>query len=106
MTAYYSVRLIYLTFITDTNAPARVFKQSKEGAIVMIGPLALLAVGSICIGYLAKELVLLSVLALVVPSIIQWMPLVLGVMGGLANYAMHAGRHCRTSMVGSCAHGG
>lgn len=90
MTAYYSVRLIYLTFITDTNTQARVFKQSKEGAIVMIGPLALLAVGSICTGYLAKEQVLANVLVPVVPSTIQWMPLVLGAMGGLAAHAVHA----------------
>lgn len=67
------------------------FKQSKEGALVMIGPLALLAVGSICTGYLAKELVLANVLVPVVPSTIQWMPLVLGALGGLASYAVHAG---------------
>lgn len=67
------------------------FKQSKEGAIVMIGPLVLLAVGSICTGYLVKEQVLANVLVPVVPSAIQWMPLVLGAMGGLAGYAVHAG---------------
>lgn len=66
------------------------FKQSKEGGIVMIGPLALLAVGSICTGYLAKEQVLANVLVPVVPSAIQWMPLVLGAAGGLAGYAVHA----------------
>ena len=66
------------------------FKQSKEGAIVMIGPLALLAVGSICTGYLAKEQVLADVLVPVVPSAIQWMPLVLGALGGVAGYAVHA----------------
>ena len=58
--------------------------------MVMIGPLALLAVGSICTGYLAKEQVLANVLVPVVPSAIQWMPLVLGAMGGLAGYAVHA----------------
>lgn len=81
------------------------FKQSKEGAIVMIGPLALLAVGSICMGYLAKEQVLANVLVPVVPSAIQWMPLVLGAMGGLAGYAVHASvagpaRWARPPMVG------
>ena len=58
--------------------------------MVMIGPLALLAVGSICTGYLAKEQVLANVLVPVVPSAIQWMPLVLGAAGGLAGYAVHA----------------
>ena len=58
--------------------------------MVMIGPLALLAVGSICTGYLAKEQVLANVLVPVVPSAIQWMPLVLGAMGGLAAHAVHA----------------
>jgi NADH:ubiquinone oxidoreductase subunit 5 (subunit L)/multisubunit Na+/H+ antiporter MnhA subunit len=30
MTAFYSFRLIYLTFITDTNASQKVFKSSHE----------------------------------------------------------------------------
>lgn len=74
------------------------FKQSKEGAIVMIGPLVLLAVGSICIGYLAKELVLANVLVPFVPVDIQKLPLWLGVTGGIAGYTVHA------SVAGSPPH--
>lgn len=86
------------------------FKQSKEGAVVMIGPLALLAVGSICTGYLVKEQVLANALVPVVPSAIQWMPLVLGAMGGLVGYALHASvvgpaRWARVTMGGLRARG-
>jgi NADH-ubiquinone oxidoreductase chain 5 len=58
MTAFYSMRLIYLTFINKTNA----YKQSIKGAHdlpkIMGYPLIILVFGSIFIGYLTKDMII------------------------------------------------
>ena len=58
MTAFYSMRLIYLTFINKTNA----YKQSIQGAHdlpkIMGYPLVVLVFGSIFIGYLTKDMII------------------------------------------------
>ncbi len=58
MTAFYSMRLIYLTFINRTNA----FKQSIQNAHdlpkIMGFPLTVLVFGSIFIGYLTKDMII------------------------------------------------
>jgi NADH-ubiquinone oxidoreductase chain 5 len=58
MTAFYSMRLIYLTFINKTNA----YKQSIQGAHdlpkIMGYPLIVLVFGSIFIGYLTKDMII------------------------------------------------
>lgn len=55
-TAFYSFRLIYLTFITDTNAPQKHFVNAHESPIKMWIPLFVLSIGSIFVGYLFKDM--------------------------------------------------
>jgi NADH-ubiquinone oxidoreductase chain 5 len=55
-TAFYSFRLIYLTFITDVNAPQNTYKNAHESPINMSLPLLLLSIGAIFIGYLCKDM--------------------------------------------------
>lgn len=57
-TAFYSFRLIYLTFLTDTNAPQSTFSQSTESPANMSVPLVILAFGSIFVGYLFKDMII------------------------------------------------
>ena len=57
-TAFYSFRLLYLTFLGENNAYKSVMKSVHESSWVMILPLFLLVFGSIFIGYLAKDLFL------------------------------------------------
>jgi NADH-ubiquinone oxidoreductase chain 5 len=54
-TAFYSTRLIYLTFISNTNANQNAFKASHENPWQISIPLILLAFGSIFIGYLFRD---------------------------------------------------
>ena len=57
-TAFYSFRLLFLTFLGENNAYKSVMKTVHESSWVMIIPLFLLVFGSIFIGYLAKDLFL------------------------------------------------
>ena len=54
-TAFYSFRLLYLTFISNSNASQSVFKNSHESGFKMSFPLFILAIASIFIGYLFKD---------------------------------------------------
>ena len=57
-TAFYSFRLLYLTFISENNAYKSVMKNVHESSWIMILPLMVLVFGSIFVGYLAKDLFL------------------------------------------------
>lgn len=55
-TSFYSFRLIYLTFLTNTNAFKYHFEQAHEAPFIMALPLMILAIGSIFIGYFTKDM--------------------------------------------------
>lgn len=55
MTAFYSWRLLYLTFHGPTRADAEVYSHAHESPLVMILPLVVLALGAIFSGVLAVE---------------------------------------------------
>lgn len=55
LTAFYSFRLIYLSFIGNTNAFKGSFFHVHEGPLVMSIPLGILALGSIFVGYIGKD---------------------------------------------------
>ena len=58
-TTLYSVKVLYLTFLSNPNGPVLNYKQSQaaqEGDIFMSMPLILLAVFSIFFGYLTKDI--------------------------------------------------
>lgn len=58
LTAYYSTRLLYLTFIKKTSLSKKVVEGAHESGIKILVPLILLFLCSIFIGYLGKELFL------------------------------------------------
>src|ERR1044071_9136495 len=55
-TTLYSVKVLYLTFLTNPNGPLINYKQAHEGDIFMSLPLIILAVFSIFFGYITKDL--------------------------------------------------
>jgi len=55
-TAFYSFRLLYLTFLGDTNSPKQVMNHAHESPFAMRFPLFVLSFGAIFVGYLAKDL--------------------------------------------------
>ena len=55
-TTLYSVKVLYLTFLTNPNGPIVNYKQAHEGDIFMSLPLIILAVFSIFFGFITKDI--------------------------------------------------
>jgi len=55
-TAFYSFRLIYLTFLTTPNATKGAFERAHESSFLIVFPLLILGFGSIFCGFLMKDL--------------------------------------------------
>jgi len=51
LTSFYSWRLIFMTFHGETRADHHTYEHATESPLVMLGPLALLAAGSIVLGF-------------------------------------------------------
>jgi NADH-ubiquinone oxidoreductase chain 5 len=57
-TSFYSFRLLYLTFLNDSNAYKQYLTNSHEAPILMAIPLIILAFGSIFVGYVTKDMLI------------------------------------------------
>lgn len=55
-TTLYSVKVLYLTFLSNPNGPLANYKNAHEGDIYMSLPLVVLAVFSIFYGYMTKDI--------------------------------------------------
>ena len=55
-TTLYTVKVLYLTFLTNPNGPLLNYKQAHEGDIYMSLPLIILAFFSIFFGYITKDI--------------------------------------------------
>ncbi len=55
-TTLYSVKVLYLTFLTNPNGPLINYKHAHEGDLFMSLPLMILAVFSIFFGYITKDI--------------------------------------------------
>jgi NADH-ubiquinone oxidoreductase chain 5 len=57
-TAFYSIRLAHLTFLSSPNGYKSVILNAHDSTLMMIIPLAVLTVPSIFVGYLMKDMVI------------------------------------------------
>lgn len=55
-TTLYSVKVLYLTFLTNPNGPVINYKQAHEGNLFMSLPLIILALFSIYFGFITKDI--------------------------------------------------
>ena len=55
-TTLYSVKILFLTFLTNPNGPAINYRYAHEGDIYMSLPLIILAIFSIFFGYITKDI--------------------------------------------------
>jgi NADH-ubiquinone oxidoreductase chain 5 len=55
-TTLYSVKVLFLTFLTNPNGPVINYKHAHEGDIYMSLPLIILAIFSIFFGYITKDI--------------------------------------------------
>nr|QJQ72502.1 NADH dehydrogenase subunit 5 [Trissopathes cf. tetracrada NB-2020] len=102
LTAFYSIRLVYLTFISDTNSRKEIFIHAHEGAWNLTLPLILLALGSLFMGYLTKEVIwsFQATLPPIIPISIKLMPVVLSLLGAaLAIVLYHYSAYTFSALV-------
>jgi NADH-ubiquinone oxidoreductase chain 5 len=57
LTAFYSIRLLYLTFLTKTNSYKQNILHAHDAPLIMAMPLLILSIGSIFIGYFTKDMI-------------------------------------------------
>ena len=55
-TTLYSIKVLYLTFITNPNGPVTYYKSAHEGNLYMSLPLIILAIFSVFFGYITKDM--------------------------------------------------
>lgn len=108
LTAFYSFRLLYLTFLTDSNAPQSSFISSHESPARMSIPLVILAFGSIFIGWLFKDMIIgpgtsfwSDNSVFILPSntnlfeaeflspFIKWIPVIFSIAGALIGFLLY-----------------
>nr|WCH57912.1 NADH dehydrogenase subunit 5 [Hypnea nidulans] len=98
-TAFYSFRLIYLTFLNSNNSNRIILSSIQESSVLMGLPLILLAVGSLFFGFIAHDLFIgigtdfwkgsifvlpnhnFYIEAENLPIFIKWLPFLLSVFG-------------------------
>nr|QRG31965.1 NADH dehydrogenase subunit 5 [Pseudosuberites sp. CY-2021] len=89
LTAFYSMRLIYLTFMTDTNLKKEVLTKVHESTWNITLPLLLLAFGSIFVGYLGKEVIISNVIPPMISNSVKVVPLILSLFGALLAFVIY-----------------
>nr|ALO20660.1 NADH dehydrogenase subunit 5 [Catablema vesicarium] len=83
LTAFYSFRLIYFTFVNKPQGPFLSFKNSHEGLWNLTTPLIILLIGSITIGYLLQFSILKDELPIMIPNFNKFLPLYLSLTGAV-----------------------
>ena len=91
LTAFYSIRLIYLTFLTNPNSKKEVLINAHESSLNILLPLFFLALGSIFVGYLTKEITLSNIVHPIVPNYIKILPVILSLSGGFCALLLYNG---------------
>jgi len=117
MTATYSLRLLLLTFISNPNGPQDSLKNSHESPAAMTIPLIILAIGSIVVGYLFKDLIIgigtsffdQSIVVLPkhislinaehMPIFVKWLPVILSILGALTAGIIYTSHSLQLSLV-------
>jgi len=100
-TSFYSFRLFYLTFIARPNGPKSSIEQAHDAPLLMAIPLVILAIPSIFIGYLTRDLFIglgtdffqnsiptpgIYIESEFIPVTIKLIPLICTIMGMLIGY--------------------
>jgi len=112
-TAFYSFRLLYLTFLNEANASRKDMEHVHDAPFSMAFPLLILALGSVFIGYLAKDMMiglgtdfwgnsiyiasdnLSAVDSEFIPLCVKWAPVLLSLAGAiiaLVSYSFFSSR--------------
>lgn len=104
-TSFYSIRLLYLTFLTSFNSSKTILFKIHESPILLYVPLLILSLGSLFIGFLSKDLFIgpgtsawqtsivnykfVGIDYEFIPTIIKLIPLILSLSGIIIAYVLY-----------------
>jgi len=106
-TAFYSIRLLYLTFLTKSNSYKRVIEKAHEPGLKITIPLFFLSLGALFLGYISKDIKVgigtdfwgnalfthpqhLGYLeAEFIPAFIKLMPVIFSILGAILAFYMY-----------------
>ena len=83
LTAFYSFRLIYYTFISEVQGPIKLFNYSHEGSWNLTSPLLFLLILSISVGYILQFTILKDEFPIMIPNFNKFLPLYLSLFGSI-----------------------
>lgn len=83
LTAFYSFRLIYYTFINEGQGSIKLFNQSHEGNWNLTTPLIILLILSVTIGYILQFTILKDEFPIMIPNFNKFLPLYVSLSGSL-----------------------
>lgn len=82
-TAYYSFRLIFYSFLSNSLSYRRAIKNSHEGNWNLLSPLYILLILSVMLGFLLQFYILVDENPIMIPNLNKFMPLYLSIFGSL-----------------------
>jgi NADH-ubiquinone oxidoreductase chain 5 len=83
ITAFYSFRLIYFTFINKFQGSINSFKISHEGVWRLTTPLFILLILSILAGYFLQFFILKDELPIMITNLYKFLPLIVSLIGSI-----------------------
>ena len=82
-TSFYSLRLVYLTFIIKPNSNRKPWSFIHEGHWNLWSPLLLLILASLVVGYFSHILIVRDGLPIMITTSQKWLPTLLSLIGAL-----------------------
>jgi NADH-ubiquinone oxidoreductase chain 5 len=107
-TAFYSFRLIYLTFLSEPNGYKHIMSHAHDAPAAMALPLAVLALGSIFTGYYTKDMIIgvgtdfwgnaiytlpenmILLEAEFIPTTIKLVPVIFSITGAITSFLLYS----------------
>nr|YP_001648669.1 NADH dehydrogenase subunit 5 [Igernella notabilis]ABW83949.1 NADH dehydrogenase subunit 5 [Igernella notabilis] len=89
LTAFYSMRLIYLVFITNTNIKKEIFIRKQKVSLYIIMALMGLVLGSIFNGFIMKEVLLSNMVTPFINTHTKMIPILFSIVGGVSAFFIY-----------------
>lgn len=89
LTALYSFKLLFRAFMSYRNSPRSVSSQNNESDWLLLGPLVILALGSLFSGFILNTPILGSVIHPILGLSLKLSPLILSLLGGFLGLLLY-----------------
>jgi NADH-ubiquinone oxidoreductase chain 5 len=89
LTSFYSVRMLYLTFMTNSNTPKMIYNRVVDCNALLMLPLVLLGGGSIFVGFAVQDMIIFNVLKPYLTYLVVLGPIIISCLGALGGVIVY-----------------